>query len=57
VTASELVPTTHAVTSKGGFLKYFSRAGVWVVVPAVVGYGIGIAVFGDVDELRKLGVF
>ena len=56
VAATELVPAVSSVTTKSGFLRYFSRAGVWVIVPAFLGYATGVGVFGDINEVRRLGV-
>jgi hypothetical protein len=54
ITVSELVPTKAALTSRGGFLKYFSRAGVWVITPLLAGYIVGISIYGKPLEAKRL---
>jgi hypothetical protein len=51
VTRSELVPAGQTFISKAGFMTYMSRAGKYVLLPAVVGYTVGITIFGDANEL------
>ena len=56
ITPSEVLPSKN-VLSKPGFLAYAKRAGKWVIVPAFIGYGTGVAIFGDMNELKKFGMF
>lgn len=47
ISACEVVPSSQ-ILSRSGTLRYISRAGLWVIAPAIVGYSIGGVLFGDV---------
>lgn len=50
----EIIPT-RSFLSRAGFIRYAGRAGIQFVLPVLVGYGIGIAAFGNVEEIKTLG--
>ena len=53
VTCSEIIPK-RSFFSRAGFVKYAGRAGLQFVVPTMVGYCIGVALFGDPKEVTLL---
>lgn len=56
LTPCEVLPSRE-VLSRAGLSSYLRRAGLWVLVPAVLGYYQGIAIFGDSQEYARLIAF
>jgi len=52
--ANALVPAKETFITRAGFGSYLRNAGLKILLPCILGVGLGTAIFGDLHEIVKL---